>query len=83
MVDFMGYRNTQYYHTKTVVRRRHNRITMLRDINRNQVDNEKEVSKMVVSFYQNLFKKENIQKKELETQSKYPQVKEFQNVKLV
>jgi hypothetical protein len=50
-----GDRNTRYYHLKTITRRRHNKILMLRDDNGEWVDDVTVLKHMANNFYKNLF----------------------------
>jgi len=49
-------RNTKYYHSKTIVRRRRNKIISLRNDDRAWVDDQESLRDLVQSFYINLFK---------------------------
>ncbi|MCH84023.1 hypothetical protein A2U01_0004853, partial [Trifolium medium] len=51
-----GDRNTKYYHSKTIVRRRHNRIVALRNEAGNWIDDQENLSNMVRNFYLNLYR---------------------------
>ncbi|GAU41583.1 hypothetical protein TSUD_271920 [Trifolium subterraneum] len=53
-----GDRNTKYYHSKTIVRRRRNKIISLRSDDRSWVDDPEILTDMVQNFYINLFKEE-------------------------
>lgn len=54
----LGDRNTKYFHTKTLVRRRRNRVEMLKNEDGQWVEDAVELKKMAVSFYESLFKSE-------------------------
>ncbi|XP_061354598.1 uncharacterized protein LOC133299173 [Gastrolobium bilobum] len=51
-----GDRNTSYYHTSTVIRRKLNKIIKLQDGNGHWVSGERELIALVRDFFQNLFK---------------------------
>lgn len=50
-----GDRNTKYYHSKTVIRRRRNKIITLRDGNGNWLENQEQLRDFVGNFYRELF----------------------------
>lgn len=53
-----GDRNTAYYHTKTAIRRRKNRVSMLKSEDNNWVEGVAETGNMVNQFFQHLFTEE-------------------------
>ncbi|XP_028790433.1 uncharacterized protein LOC114746383 [Neltuma alba] len=53
-----GDRNTAFYHTKTKIRRRRNRVTMLKDEDNNWVEGKQELGNLVNRFFQHLFTEE-------------------------
>lgn len=53
-----GDRNTSYYHTKTNIRRRKNRVKSLKNNDNSWVDSEEEVKAMVNRFFKGLFQEE-------------------------
>ncbi|KAI9087338.1 hypothetical protein K1719_030658 [Acacia pycnantha] len=53
-----GDKNTRYHHNKTLVRRRRNKITMLRNDAGEWVDNEEEIVNMFQEYYESLFRME-------------------------
>lgn len=50
-----GGRNTKYYHLKAVVRRRRNKILMLKDNNGIWIEDNDQIKDLVNSFYNDLF----------------------------
>ncbi|KAF7827294.1 ribonuclease H [Senna tora] len=55
-----GDRNTKYYHTKAIARRRKNKTTMLRNNNGDWSENTEEVKSIILDFYKNLFKEDQL-----------------------
>jgi len=53
-----GDRNTWYYHTSTVVRRKVNRIEMLQEGEGNWVSDSQQISRMVRTFFVGLYYEE-------------------------
>ncbi|KAF7826831.1 ribonuclease H [Senna tora] len=53
-----GDRNTKYYHTKAITRRRENKITMLKNRNGDWTETKEEVKSIIVDFYKELFKED-------------------------
>ncbi|KAK2356470.1 hypothetical protein QL285_093800 [Trifolium repens] len=53
-----GDRNTKYYHSKTIVRRRRNKIISLRNEERTWVEDPEFLKDLVRNFYINLFKED-------------------------
>lgn len=56
----LGDRNTKYFHTSTIIRRRRNRIEMLKDDEDKWVEEPQELAKMVVEYYQKLYSVEDV-----------------------
>lgn len=54
-----GDRNTRYYHTKTLIRRRQNKITMIKNDNDEWVEDVEVIGGLFQEFYGNLFREEN------------------------
>lgn len=50
-----GDRNTKYFHTSTIIRRRNNRVDALRDRNGIWCTNKKQIQDTVVTHFQQLF----------------------------
>ena len=55
-----GDRNTNYYHTNTIVRRKMNRIEMLKDDEGRWVDQSEELEKLAIVFYKRMYSTEDI-----------------------
>nr|QKI32016.1 hypothetical protein [Ombrophytum subterraneum] len=53
-------RNTKYFHTKTVIRRKALKIEALKDHEGNWVYDDDELKSMAVSYFQNLYLSEGI-----------------------
>ncbi|XP_061342522.1 uncharacterized protein LOC133288718 [Gastrolobium bilobum] len=62
-----GDRNTRYYHTKTIVRRKRGRIVELKDDNGSWIRDEEGLVKMTRDFYINLFKDESCHREWINT----------------
>ncbi|XP_061376477.1 uncharacterized protein LOC133318493, partial [Gastrolobium bilobum] len=62
-----GDRNTRYYHTKTIVRRKRGRIMELKDDNGSWIHEEEGLVKMIHNFYINLFKDESCHREWINT----------------
>lgn len=56
----LGDRNTTYFHTSTIIRRRHNRIEMLRNNEENWVSDSQELEKLAVEYYQRLYSLQDV-----------------------
>ena len=54
-----GDHNTKYYHSKTIVLRRRNKIISLRKEDRTWVEEPESLRELVCNFYINLFKEDN------------------------
>lgn len=50
--------NTKYFHTKTIIRRREDRIEMLKNDKDNWVSNSQELENLAVSYYKRLYSME-------------------------
>ncbi|XP_013607689.1 PREDICTED: uncharacterized protein LOC106314355 [Brassica oleracea var. oleracea] len=55
-----GNRNTNYYHTNTIVRRKRNIIEMLKDDVGRWVDQSEELEKLAIAYYKRLYSTEDI-----------------------
>ncbi|KAF7820561.1 ribonuclease H [Senna tora] len=53
-----GDRNTKYYHTKAITRRRRNKILMLKNQSGQWVEDLTEIRNIIVEFYKELFREE-------------------------
>jgi len=51
----MGDRNTSYFHTSTVIRRRRNRIKMLKNDEDQWVSDTRDLEKLVLDYYSRLY----------------------------
>ncbi|KAF7827642.1 reverse transcriptase [Senna tora] len=67
-----GDRNTKYYHTKAINRRRRNKILMLKKENGEWEENLEEVKGIVVKFFKDLFNEENVVGQQQETEIRWP-----------
>lgn len=54
-----GDRNTRYFHSTTVIRRKRKRIEALRDSNNNRVHEPESLKQMAIEFYGRLYTEEN------------------------
>ena len=75
-------KNTKYYHSKTIIQRNKNKITMLRDKEGRQVNKPKALHKMVTEFYKHLFQQELLNKERVQTTCKFPTLSSNQVVDL-
>ncbi|XP_022574359.1 uncharacterized protein LOC111215241 [Brassica napus] len=55
-----GDKNTKYYHTSTIVRRKRNRIEMLKDENGRWIDQPEELEKLAITYYKRLYSTDDI-----------------------
>lgn len=67
-------RNTQYYHLKTVIRRRKNHVQMLRNSAGSWVDDPATLKVMVNSYYKNLFTNNVINREWFQTAITFPRI---------
>lgn len=56
----LGDRNTKYFHTSTVIRRRRNRIEALKDDEGRWIHDSTELEKMAVAYYKRLYSMDDI-----------------------
>ena len=56
----LGDRNTKYYHTTTIVRRKRNKIEMLKDEVGRWVDQSEELEKLATKYYKRLYSTEDL-----------------------
>ncbi|XP_028754982.1 uncharacterized protein LOC114714409 [Neltuma alba] len=77
-----GDRNTRFYHLKTTITRRRNRIVALKDSNNDWVSNDKDLTVMVVDFFKKLFTEENQVHSSLDTSNCFPYLDDFNYSKL-
>lgn len=73
-----GDRNTRYYHTKTLTRRRKNRIQMLKNSNGEWLEEEDEIVSLFQNFYKNLFQEEKDSRVWMHTRQRWGEVTENQ-----
>ncbi|RHN77611.1 putative RNA-directed DNA polymerase [Medicago truncatula] len=71
-----GDRNTKYYHSQTIVRRRKNKILTLRDNEGGWVDDPDHLKNIVRDYYVNLFKEENPIRDPIISWNTYPTLEE-------
>ncbi|KAL4300764.1 hypothetical protein AHAS_Ahas17G0233500 [Arachis hypogaea] len=67
-----GDRNTKYYHTKTAIRRRKNRILKLRLENGNWSEDQEELKNSAIAYYSKLYEEDNFCSPCLRTSTTYP-----------
>ncbi|KAK4286195.1 hypothetical protein QN277_002786 [Acacia crassicarpa] len=67
-----GDRNTRYYHLKTTIRRRRNRVLALKDSNGHWVDREDEVKCMVIDFFKQLYQEDTSSEAQIQSVSNFP-----------
>ncbi|XP_045791653.1 uncharacterized protein LOC123886374 [Trifolium pratense] len=67
-----GDRNTKYYHSKTIVRRRRNKIISLRNEDRTWVDDPERLKDLVRKFFINLFKEDEEVRDPIVSWTTYP-----------
>ena len=67
-----GDRNTKYYHSKTIVIRRRNKILTLRDNDGIWIDDPTNLKALVKNFYENLFKEDIIIRDSIVSWNTYP-----------
>ncbi|GAU46481.1 hypothetical protein TSUD_402360, partial [Trifolium subterraneum] len=77
-----GDHNTKYYHSKTIVRRRRNKIVSLRNEAGDWIENQEDLSNMVRNFYINLYKEEILIRDAIVSWKTYPQHLETEHRKL-
>ena len=71
-----GDKNTKFYHSKTIKRRRRNKILMLRDFGGRWMENDKEIENTMLHFYKSLFMEESQNKNRMATISSFPVLEE-------
>ncbi|KAL4307123.1 uncharacterized protein LOC107605009 [Arachis ipaensis] len=67
-----GDRNTRYYHTRTVIRRRRNKILKLKDQQGDWIEKDEDLKRHAIDFFKCLYEEENETGGGLVTQSQYP-----------
>lgn len=67
-----GDHHTCYYHTKTINRRRRNKISSLKEANKNWVNNIEEMKTLILNYFKNLFTEENVGIKYFQTSISFP-----------
>ncbi|MCI07731.1 RNA-directed DNA polymerase (Reverse transcriptase), partial [Trifolium medium] len=70
-----GDRNTQYYHLKTVSRRRKNNVMMLRSEDGQWIEDTDQLHDLVSNFYQNLFKYAHTNEEWCQTDYTFPSLR--------
>lgn len=58
----LGDRNISYIHTSTIIRRRKNRIELLKNDGDNGVTDEHELERLAITYYQCLYSLEDVEK---------------------
>ncbi|KAL4327761.1 hypothetical protein AHAS_Ahas13G0132400 [Arachis hypogaea] len=72
-----GDRNTKYYHTKTIIRRRRNKIIKLRRPSGEWIDNQEDLKTHVILHFQSRFQEPNRNRNcAIDTNNFYPPLKE-------
>lgn len=69
-----GDRNTRYYHTKTIIRRRRNKVLTLRNEEGIWIDDNQALKKMVVDYYRVLFEEEEDLREIARTGNRFPTI---------
>ncbi|XP_072076492.1 uncharacterized protein [Arachis hypogaea] len=73
-----GDRNTKYYHTKTIIRRRRNRILKLRKEDGSWCENVEELKLIALNFFKKFYQDEMIRRPILVTENTFPRSEEEQ-----
>jgi len=55
-----GDKNTKYFHTSTIIRRRKNRIEMLKDDDGNWISNAEELESLAIQYYKRLYSLDDV-----------------------
>ncbi|KAK4262419.1 hypothetical protein QN277_027981 [Acacia crassicarpa] len=69
-----GDRNTRYYHLKSKMRRRRNRITSLKSLEGSWVSNESDLKHMVVCYFKSMYLDDSHSPSNLSTLSSFPSI---------
>ncbi|PNX75251.1 ribonuclease H, partial [Trifolium pratense] len=69
-----GDRNTRYYHTKTISRRRRNNILMLKNDHGEWIEDVEQLQRMAKEFFQNLFSNTHARHEWKQTDISYPAI---------
>ncbi|XP_061351083.1 uncharacterized protein LOC133296147 [Gastrolobium bilobum] len=77
-----GDKNTKFFHSSTVMRRRMNRILTLKDENGIWIDDPKVLVNMVVSYYQKLFKADLPDDGFFPIKGAFPKLSDIDNLRL-
>lgn len=56
----LGERNTKFFHTSTIIRRRRNRIELLRDDDGRWISNSQDLEKLATDYYRKLYSVEDV-----------------------
>lgn len=56
----LGDRNTKFFHTSTIIRRRRNRIEMLKNDDGEWISNVQELEKLAIEYYRRLYSMEDV-----------------------
>lgn len=60
-MDSFGDRNTKYLHTSTIIRRRRNRIEMLKDEEGRWISNSQDLESLAVNHYKRLYSMDDVE----------------------
>lgn len=71
-----GDRNTSYYHSKTTVRRRRNRVHTLKNEDGEWIEGDKEVGQLVNSMFTKLFSEEKNDRSWIHTEHTWPEIEQ-------
>lgn len=77
-----GDRNTRYFHTSTIVKRRRNKITSLCTEEGNWISDDEALKSLAVNFYSNLYTEEVEDRPDITTNSMFPILTQNENRKL-
>ncbi|KAF7839851.1 ribonuclease H [Senna tora] len=72
-----GNRNTKYYHTKAIARRRRNKITMLKNQSGDWTENKEEIKSIILDYYMTLFKEDQPNREVEAFPSCWPQIEQI------
>ncbi|KAF7831333.1 ribonuclease H [Senna tora] len=71
-----GDKNTRLYHTKTIIRRRRNKVKALKDDEGDWVEDPDKIKEMAISFFTKLFHDENVDRGEIAQITNWPNMDE-------
>ncbi|XP_015959294.1 uncharacterized protein LOC107483187 [Arachis duranensis] len=70
-----GDRNTRYYHTRTIIRRRKNKILKLRNHEGTWVEDQEELANLAINFFTRLYQEQG-DTIQLQSSKSYPKIQE-------